>query len=79
VRDPATAQICESVGRGDSNSEPVGSEYSCSSSGRCCRDAARSVLPKIEKGRRVTMKVDLSVSGRGNSSKSTVEYIHAAA
>jgi FKBP-type peptidyl-prolyl cis-trans isomerase SlyD len=32
---------------------------------------------KIEKGRRVTMKVDLSVSGTGQQlEKSTVEYIH---
>jgi len=32
---------------------------------------------KIEKGRRVTMKVDLSVAGTGQQlEKSTVEYIH---
>jgi FKBP-type peptidyl-prolyl cis-trans isomerase 2 len=35
------------------------------------------LLVKIEKGRRVTMKVDLSVSGTGQQlEKSTVEYIH---
>lgn len=33
---------------------------------------------KIEKGRRVTVKVDLSVVGGGSLEKSTVEYIHGA-
>jgi FKBP-type peptidyl-prolyl cis-trans isomerase SlyD len=35
------------------------------------------LLVKIEKGRRITMNVDLSVSGTGQQlEKSTVEYIH---